>query len=56
MDSDAEGFGLGGQIDGAIAVGHGGHQGGGGEDAFAVAAEDAVGDAWGKSEVVGVDD
>ena len=56
VDADAEGGGLSGEVDGAVAVGHVGHEGGGGEDAFLVGAEDAVGDGGGEAEVVGVDD
>src|SRR5438477_11019462 len=65
MDADAEGAPAGlcvvrgewfGEGDGTFAVGHGGHKGRGGEDAFMEAAEDAVGDGRGKAEIVGVDD
>jgi len=56
VDADAEGGGLSGEIDGAVAVGHVGHEGGGGENAIAVGAEDAVGDLAGEAEVVCVHD
>lgn len=56
VDADAEGGGLAGEIDGAVAVGHVGHEGGGGEEALAMGAEDAIGNAGGEAEVVSVDD
>jgi hypothetical protein len=56
VDADAECGGLAGEIDGAVAVGHVGHQGGGGEDAFLVGAEDAVGNGGGEAEVICIDD